>query len=188
YDALYGTDALEPPAKAKGYDPERGAKVITFARGVLDQIAPLSAGSHRDALAYVVTDGTLAVQLRTGAEATLTEAAQFAGWRGDAEAPSTVLLRHHGLHVEIQIDRDHPIGKDDPAGVADVVLESALTVIQDCEDKVAVYRNWLGLMRGDLEAGFIKGGERRMRRLEPDRRYAAPGGCDLVLPGRSLML
>jgi malate synthase len=196
YDALYGTDAIEPPTGAKGYDPARGAKVIAFARRLLDRVAPLSAGSHADAVAYVVSGGVLEVALKDGASTGLADAAQFVGWRGEADAPTSVLLRHHGLHLEILVDKTHAIGRDDPAGVADVLIEAALTAIQDCEDsvaavdaedKTAVYRNWLGLMRGDLSATFVKGGQTETRRLDEDRRYASATG-EVVLRGRSLML
>ncbi|MDB5480169.1 MAG: malate synthase [Caulobacteraceae bacterium] len=197
YDALYGTDALEPPTGGKGYDPARGAKVIAFARTLLDKVAPLTGGSHAEATGYAVAAGALVVRLASGGEARLAAPDQFAGWQGDASAPAGVLLRHHGLHLEIVVDRAHNIGKDDPAGVADVLVEAALTVIQDCEDSVAavdaedktlVYRNWLGLMRGDLSATFAKGGRTETRRLEEDRRYTAAGGGELTLRGRSLML
>jgi malate synthase len=197
YDALYGTDALAPPTGRPGYDPERGAQVVAFARGLLDRVAPLTAGSHTDATAYAIKDHGLVVSLSGGREAALATPGQFAGWRGAAEAPEGVLLVHNGLHVEIQIDRGHSIGKDDAAGVADVLVEAALTTIQDCEDSVAavdaedkvdVYRNWLGLMRGDLSASFAKGGRTETRRLEEDRRYTAAAGGELTLPGRSLML
>jgi len=197
YDALYGTDALAPPTGVKGYDPERGGQVIAFARGLLDRVAPLAKGSHADAVAYVVVDGALSVRLANGAASHLASPGQFAGWRGAADAPEAVLLSHNGLHLEIRIDRAHSIGKDDPAGVADVLVEAALTAIQDCEDsvaavdaedKVGVYRNWLGLMRGDLSASFSKGGRVETRRLDADRTYAAPDGGELTLRGRSLML
>lgn len=197
YDALYGTDAIAPPTGQKGYDPARGALVIAFARDFLDRTAPLASGSHKDATAYVVADGKLVVRLAGGQETGLADAGQFAGWRGPAEAPAGVLLAHNGLHLEIQIDPSHNIGKDDPAGVADVLVEAALTAIQDCEDSVAavdaedktnVYRNWLGLMRADLSASFSKGGKTETRRLDEDRSYAAPGGGEVVLRGRSLML
>ena len=197
YDALYGTDALEPPTGGKGYDPVRGAKVIAFARGLLDRVAPLSNGSHADAVQYRVSNGALSVRLNGDREATLTSPAQFVGWRGAADAPAGVLLVHNSLHLEIQIDRTHNIGKDDAAGISDVLVEAALTAIQDCEDsvaavdaedKVGVYRNWLGLMRGDLSASFVKGGQTETRRLDPDRVYQTTSGADLTLKGRSLML
>ena len=197
YDALYGTDALEPPTGAKGYDPVRGGKVIAYARDLLDRVAPLEGASHADAAGYAVQAGALTVKLTSGASAGLANPDQFAGWRGAAAAPSAVLLAHNGLHLEIQIDRTHNVGKDDAAGVADVLVEAALTAIQDCEDSVAavdaedktgVYRNWLGLMRGDLAATFAKGGGTETRRLDPDRVYSAPGGGDVTLRGRSLML
>ena len=197
YDALYGTDAIAPPTGPKGYDPARGALVIAFARDFLDRTAPLATGSHKDATGYVVSGGKLVVRLSDGTETGLADASQFTGWRGPAEAPAGVLIAHNGLHLEIQNDPSHNIGKDDPAGVADVLVEAALTAIQDCEDSVAavdaedktnVYRNWLGLMRADLTASFAKGGKTEIRRLEEDRTYAAPGGGEVVLRGRSLML
>jgi malate synthase len=197
YDALYGTDALAPPTGVKGYDPERGAEVIAFARSLLDRVAPLSAGSHANAIAYRIVDGGLVVSLGGGGEAVLADPAALAGWRGPAATPQGVLLRHNGLHLEIIIDPAHPVGKDDPASVADVLVEAALSVIQDCEDsvaavdaqdKTAVYRNWLGLMRGDLTAEFAKGGRGETRRLAADRTYTNPRGAELTLRGRSLML
>lgn len=197
YDALYGTDALEPPTGGKGYDPERGGKVIAYARAFLDRVAPLAAGSHADAVSYAVGGEGLVVGLKDGKETGLADPSQYVGRRGSAGAPQAILLRHNGLHLEILIDRQHSIGKDDPAGVADVIVEAALTAIQDCEDsvaavdaedKTAVYRNWLGLMRGDLEATFPKGGKTETRRLDEDRRYVGADGAELVLPGRSLML
>jgi malate synthase len=197
YDALYGTDAIEPPTGGKGYDPARGAKVIAYARALLDKVAPLAAESHSGATLYSVGEHGLRVTLKDGKTAALATPGQFAGWRGAAEAPSAVLLTHNGLHLEIQIDRTSNIGKDDPAGVADVLMEAALTVIQDCEDSVSavdaedktlVYRNWLGLMQGDLTATFAKGGATETRRLEDDRAYSAIGGTEVTLRGRSLML
>jgi malate synthase len=196
YDALYGTDALEPPTGAKGYDPVRGGKVVAFARQFLDRAAPLSTGSHADTAGYFVGHGGLIARLEGGQESVLADPAQFVGWRGEPGAPSAVLLVHNSLHIEIQIDREHSIGRDDAAGVADVLVEAALTTIQDCEDSVAavdaedkaqVYRNWLGLMRGDLTATFAKGGVTETRRLDEDRRYETTHG-PLTLPGRSLML
>jgi malate synthase len=200
YDALYGTDAIPEEGGAergRGLNPERAARVIRKARALLDEAAPLAAGSHADAAGYAVVDGVLKVALANGAETGLRDPVGFVGYRGDAARPSAILLRHHGLHLELLIDRGHPIGKGDAAGIADVVLESAISTIMDCEDSVAavdaedkilVYRNWLGLMQGTLTASFEKGGHTVERRLEPDRVYAAPGGGEVVLPGRSLML
>jgi malate synthase len=198
YDALYGTDALDPPlAAGSPYNAARGAKVIAYARSLLDQVAPLAGGTHADATRYAIVGDQLEVTLKNGTQSALTHAATFVGWRGSADQPTGILLRHHGLHVDVCIDRNHPIGKTDAAGVADVLLESALTTIQDCEDsvaavdaeeKVAVYSNWLGLMKGDLSATFAKGKGTLTRTLNDDRVYSAPGGQQLTLPGRSLML
>ena len=197
YDALYGTDALEPPTGDKGYDPVRGGKVVAYARQLLDRAAPLSTGSHADAVGYFIGQGGLIVRLSGGQESVLADPDQFVGWRGEPGAPRAVLLVLHSLHLEIQIDREHAIGRDDPAGVADVLVEAALTTIQDCEDsvaavdaedKVGVYRNWLGLMRGDLSASFAKAGRTETRHLENDRRYATTHGGGVTLRGRSLML
>ncbi len=199
YDALYGTDALPETADAaRGarYNPVRGAQVIAFARRFLDEHFALSDGSHAEATAYAVTARGLVVTQQSGAVATLAEPRGFIGYQGEEHAPTAILLRHHGLHVELQIDRGHYIGRTDAAGVSDVVLESALTTIQDCEDSVAavtaadkvlVYRNWLGLMNGSLQASLVKGDKTMIRRLNPDRRYHT-SGAELVLPGRSLML
>jgi malate synthase len=199
YDALYGTDAIahEPGEhKGGGYDPARGARVIAYARDFLDDHFTLREGSHRDALRYSVSANGLQVALKHGAVA-LKEPSALAGYQGTPDAPTLVLLKHHGLHVELRIDRQHHIGRDDPAGICDVVLESALTTIQDLEDSVAAvtaaekviaYRNWLGLMLGTLESRFEKGGVAHSRRLDPDRHYRTPAGEELVLHGRSLML
>jgi malate synthase len=199
YDALYGTDAI-PEAGGAGrggpYNPVRGEKVIAFARDFLDRHCPLAAGSHIGAQAYTVVDGALQVALADGRSGALADPAQFRGYTGEPEAPDSVLLRHNGLHIEIQIDPESPVGATDSAGVRDVVLEAALTTIQDCEDSVAavdaadktvVYRNWLGLMRGDLEDSFEKGGSALQRRLNADRQFTTPDGGRLLLPGRSLM-
>ena len=196
YDALYGTDAIDPPLAPGPYDAARGDKVIAYAKAFLDESAPLKTGGHSEAVSYRIEGGKLVIGLGDGATTGLADPAQLAGWRGDAASPTAVLLRRHGLHVEIVLNPDHPIGKTDPAKVADVVVEAALTAIQDCEDsvsavdaeeKVAVYRTWLGLMRGDLAARFEKAGRTQVRRLEPDRPYFGPAG-DFVLPGRSLLL
>ena len=199
YDALYGTDALPDSvgARGPGYNKQRGAAVVARAKQVLDLVAPLVEGSHADATGYTVVDQHLQVQMAGGGYALLATPAKFVGYRGDAAAPTAILLANHGLHAEIQIDRAHTIGADDPAGMSDLVLESAVSTIQDLEDSVAavdaadkveVYRNWLGLMTGSLSATLNKGGRTVTRRLNPDRRYTAPDGGTLTLPGRSLML
>jgi malate synthase len=198
YDALYGTDALAPvlPAGA-AYDSARGDRVIRYAREFLNRIAPLQSASHVDATRYFLDADALRVELRNGSATQLLDPSAVAGWRGDPKAPEAILLKHNGLHVEIAIDRSHAIGKHDAAGVADVVMEAALTTIQDLEDsvatvdagdKVGAYRNWLGLMKQDLAAPLQKGGRQITRRLHPDRTYAAAHGARLNLPGRSLML
>ena len=198
YDAFYGTDAMGtlPDPTVKGFDAKRGAQVIARARAFLDEAAPLKGTSHKDAALYAVEGGALSVTLKNGTKAGLADPAKFVGYRGDAGAPSCVLLKNNGLHFEIVVDAAHPIGKTDAAHVADIVLESALTTIMDCEDsiaavdaadKVVVYRNWLGLMQGTLEANFEKGGKTVARALNPDRVYTSANGGSLVLHGRSLM-
>jgi len=199
YDALYGTDVLpesESIAGGEGYSPQRGAHVVAYGREFLDRYFPLSAASHRDATAYRVAGRALAVATAAGVQG-LADPAAFVGFQGAPTSPSAILLRHHGLHVELRIDRAHPIGRADEAGISDLVVESAVSTIQDLEDsvaavdaddKVAAYRNWLGLMRGTLEAQFQKGQRLLSRRLNPDRLYQAPTGGEFALPGRSLML
>ena len=199
YDALYGTDAIPEQDAPRGgrYNPQRGAKVIAFARDFLDQNFALAQGSHQDSVHYRSGANGLEVTLKNKQITGLKRPAAFRGFQGERASPALLLLEHHGLHVELHIDRKHYIGRDDPAGISDVVLESAITTIQDCEDSVAavdaddkihVYRNWLGLMKGSLEARVAKGQTAIVRRLNPDRRYATAAGTDLVLPGRSLML
>ena len=200
YDALYGTDAIseeDGAEKGTSFNPKRGEKVIAYARGVLDRAAPLATGSHRDAVKYAIRDGHLVVSLEGGRETGLKDSGKLIGFNGDASAPESILLANNGLHLEIQIDASHPIGKTDPAHVKDVVVEAALTAIMDCEDsvaavdsedKVGVYSNWLGLMKGDLQESLEKGGKTITRKLNDDREYTAPDGSTLTLPGRSLML
>ncbi|MDX1757109.1 MAG: malate synthase G [Marinobacter sp.] len=199
YDALYGTDVLseeDGAEKGRGYNPIRGAKVIAYARDVLDASAPLASGSHKDAAKYLVEGGKLVVKLQNGESTGLKDEAGFVGYTGAADAPTGILLVKNGMHFEIQIDASHPIGKDDGAHVKDVLMESALTTIMDCEDSVAavdaddktvVYRNWLGLMKGDLQESFEKGGQQVTRKMNADRVYTAPDGGELSLKGRSLM-
>jgi malate synthase len=200
YDALYGTDAISDEGgagRADIFNPVRGAKVVAFARDFLDRAVPLSGGNHKEAVGYAVENGRLVVRQSGGGVVLLADPSHLIGYQGEATSPSVILLAHHGLHIEIHIDPSHPIGKSDPAGVSDVVLEAALTTIQDCEDsvaavdaeeKVAVYRNWLGLMKGTLEATFPKGKGTLTRRLNEDRSYTGAKGGTITLPGRSLML
>ncbi|MBZ0161264.1 MAG: malate synthase G [Notoacmeibacter sp.] len=196
YDALYGTDALGDMAKAGGYDPERGARVIAWAKAFLDESAPLASGKWADVTGLAVDGGTLAAKTAGGATG-LQDTAQFAGYTGDAGNPSAVILVKNGLHARVVIDAGHAIGRADLANIADVVLESALTTIMDCEDSVAavdagdktlVYSNWLGLMKGDLEETFQKGGKAMTRRMNADIEFVKPDGKPATLKGRSLML
>jgi malate synthase len=196
YDALYGTDAMGDAPSAGGYDPARGARVIAWAKKFLDDEVPLAGGSHAEVSAYRVEGGKLLAQTGKGALG-LAQADLFVGYRGDASAPTAVLLRHNQLHIELQIDRSHEIGASDPAGVADVLMESAVTTIMDCEDSVAAvdgedkalaYRNWLGLMKGDLVEAVSKGGRSFDRKLNADREYRTADGSSFSLKGRSLML
>ncbi len=199
YDALYGTDAIAEEGGAErgeSFNPKRAEKVIAYARGVLDRAAPLATGSHREAVKYALRDGHLTVTLDGGRETGLKEPGKLVGYQGEAAAPSAILLVNHGLHLEIQVDAGHPIGKTDPAGVKDVVVEAALTAIMDCEDsvaavdaedKVGVYANWLGLMKGDLEEQIEKGGKSFTRRLHGDRTWTDPQGGEVTLPGRALL-
>lgn len=204
YDALYGTDVIseeDGAEKGTGYNPARGAKVIAYTEAFLDRHFPLVQGSYAAVTRYALADTAgrhaLVVTLDGGQQTGLADPSQLAGTRMAAGEIDRVLVRHHGLHVEIQIDREHPVGRAHPAGVRDVVLEAAVTTIQDCEDSVSavdaddkarVYRNWLGIMRGTLEATLEKGGRTITRRLEPDRTFTSPDGANLTLPGRSQLL
>lgn len=199
YDALYGTDVISDEGGAEagsGYNPIRGEKVIAFSKNFLNDSAPLSEGSHTEVTAYQVQENALVAILENGQSVGLKNAAQFIGYQGEQTVPTSILLQNNGLHIDILIDRNHPIGKDDKAGVKDVVLEAALSMLMDCEDsiaavdaedKVGVYRNWLGLMKGDLTATFSRGSKTITRKLNPDRTYTTPAGEEVTLPGRSLM-
>ncbi|HFC6352488.1 TPA: malate synthase G [Neisseria elongata] len=200
YDALYGTDAIDQSgdlAAGKTYNPKRGDAVIAFARNFLDQSVPLAQGSHRDVSAYRVEEGRLKAKLKDGGESGLQTPELFIGYNGQAEAPSSLLFLHNGLHIDILIDKNSPIGSQDPAGVKDIILEAALSTIMDCEDSVAavdgedkalVYANWLGLMNGTLTEEVEKGGKTFTRKLNADRGYTKPDGSgSFTLPGRSLL-
>ncbi len=199
YDALYGTDVIDErdgATRSGGYNPVRGAKVIGYARHVLDRTVPLKSGSHVDSTCYAVVDGQLSVTLANGKTTPLRNGKQLAGYQGDAAKPSSVLLQHNGLHIDIRIDYGTPTGAVDAAGVSDVVLEAALSTILDLEDSVAAvdaqdkvlgYRNWLGILKGDLTENVSKGGKTFTRGLNPDRVYNAPTGGEVRLHGRSLM-
>jgi malate synthase len=199
YDALYGTDVLPDTDGATRdaiYNPLRGAKVVEYARYVLDRTVPLARGSHIHSTAYAVVDGALAVTLKDGGTVALKKPAQLIGFQGDAATPSSLLFVHHGLHLDLRIDRQHPIGANDKAGVHDLVLEAALSTILDLEDSVAVvdaddklqaYANWLGILQGTLTEAITKGGKTFTRGLNPDREYTAPNGGTVTLHGRSLL-
>ncbi|MEY5098290.1 MAG: hypothetical protein RJA36_1009 [Pseudomonadota bacterium] len=200
YDALYGTDAIpetDGAEKGKGYNPVRGTKVIAFARDFLDQAAPLASGSHHDATGYAIVGGALQVSLKGGASSGLKDAAQLAGYQGEAAAPKSVLFANNGIHFDLVIDRSTAIGQSDAAGVSDIVMEAALSTILDLEDSVAAvdaedkvlcYRNWLGILKGSLTETFQKGGQTMTRGLSADRLYTAPDGSGQVrMHGRSLL-
>ncbi len=200
YDALYGTDMIsedDGATRAGAYNPVRGDRVIAFAKNFLDEHFPLTQGSYNDVSSFSLVDNSLCMGTVSGELISLKDAIQFQGYQGSAENPSGILLKNNNLHAEIQIDASHSVGATDKAGIKDVLLESAVTTIQDCEDSVAavdgedkveVYRNWLGLMRGDLKETFIKGGSEMTRSLNLDREYLSPNGSQFLLPGRSLML
>ncbi|HJV72050.1 malate synthase G [Ideonella sp.] len=203
YDALYGTDALpetkgatKVSADGKGYNPVRGAKVIEYARYVLDRVAPLTKGSHINSTGYTVEGGKLVVALKDGSKSHLADCNKFVGYQGSAAAPSAILLRNNGIHIEIQIDPSTPIGKSDAAGVSDLLIEAALSTILDLEDSVAVvdaddkvvaYDNWLGILKGTLTEEVSKGGKTFVRRLNADRVYKGANGEEIKLHGRSLL-
>uniref|UniRef100_UPI0025E77331 malate synthase G n=1 Tax=uncultured Microbulbifer sp. TaxID=348147 RepID=UPI0025E77331 len=199
YDALYGTDVISEAGgaeKGTAYNPVRGDKVIAYGRSFLDQAAPLSGASHGDVTAYRINGSLLEAELANGKVAALQNSRQFCGYTGTQDAPQSILLENNGLHFEIQIDANSPIGKTDRAGVKDILMEAALTTIMDCEDsvaavdaedKVVVYRNWLGLMKGDLQEKVRKGDREILRTLNADREYSAPDGSALTLHGRSLL-
>jgi malate synthase len=199
YDALYGTDAIseaDGAEKGQGYNKVRGNKVIAFARAFLDEAAPLAAGSHVDSTSYKIVDGKLVVALKGGSNSGLRDDAQLIGFHGDAGAPTAILLKNNGLHFEIQVDASTPVGQTDAAGVKDILMEAALTTIMDCEDsvaavdaddKVVIYRNWLGLMKGDLAEEVVKGGKTFTRTMNADRTYTGVDGKELSLHGRSLL-
>ena len=200
YDALYGTDMIseeDGASRSGAYNPLRGDKVIEFAKKFLDENFPLESSSYAEANSFNINNGLLEISLMSGEITTLVNSEQFQGYQGTSDQPSGVLLKNNSLHAEIQIDPNHSVGATDPAGIKDVLLESAITTIQDCEDsvaavdgedKVSVYRNWLGLMKGDLKETFMKGGVEMTRSLNPDRNYTASDGSNLMLSGRSLML
>lgn len=197
YDALYGSDIIpQEGAMVSGYDPQRGEQVIAWVRRFLDESLPLENGSYQDVVAFKVVDKQLRIQLKNGKETTLRTPAQFVGYRGDAAAPTCILLKNNGLHIELQIDANGRIGKDDPAHINDVIVEAAISTILDCEDSVAavdaedkilLYRNLLGLMQGTLQEKMEKNGRQIVRKLNDDRHYTAADGSEISLHGRSLL-
>ncbi|MEH6837328.1 malate synthase G [Priestia megaterium] len=199
YDALYGTDAISEEngaSRTSSYNPIRGEKVIAFAKNFLDEVIPLVQSSHTEVVQYSLENGKLVAQLNDGSLTELQEEDKFVGYQGEEESPDALLFKNNGLHFEVQIDRTDSIGKTDDAGVKDILMEAALTTIMDCEDSVAavdaedkvdVYRNWLGLMKGDLTSTFKKGSQNMTRRLNPDRTYISPDKEKISLSGRSLM-
>ena len=200
YDALYGTDMISEDGGAErggAYNPVRGDKVIEFSKNFMNENFPLSNGTYQDIAAFQINDGNLEITLKDQTKVTLADNDKFVGYSGDVENPSGILMKNNNLHVELQIDREDAVGKDDLAGIKDILVESAVTTIQDCEDSVAavdgedkatVYSNWLGLMQGNLEETFDKGGKAMTRKLNPDRDYSNPQGVGFTLPGRSTML
>ena len=199
YDALYGTDAVSErmePRELPVTTQARGAKVIAAARDFLDQAVPLATGSHKDSAGYTIVDGQLVVAMINGDTTTLADTQKLIGYTGETSAPLSILFENNGLHFEVQIDRDSQIGKEDAAGIKDIIMEAALTAIMDCEDsvaavdgddKVVIYRNWLGLMKGDLTEEVSKGGKTFTRRINADREFTALDGSEITLKGRSLM-
>jgi len=200
YDALYGTDMIseEDGAERSGpYNPIRGNKVIDFSKSFLDDSVPLASGKYKDVTGFKVQNGSLEINVSDQSVSTLSDEAQFIGFTGEEDSPKSILLKNNNLHIEIQVDNEDPVGKDDPAGIKDVILESAVTTIQDLEDSVAAvdaedkalaYRNWLGLMKGDLEESFMKGDKELTRSLSQDRLYSDKDGEDILLSGRSVLL
>jgi malate synthase len=197
YDALYGTDTMGDLPSGGAYDPERGERVISWARAYLDDVAPLKSGSHVGSTSYQIVDGALQVTVEDGSIGSLADAMQFEAFEGDPLAPTAILLRKHGLGIDIRFDASHEVGAVDSASMNDIVLESAITVIMDCEDSVAAvdahdktvaYRNWLGLMKGTLTEEVTKGDQTFIRSMNPDRTYTGRDGAPVVLPGRALML
>ena len=200
YDALYGTDMISEDDGAErggAYNPVRGDKVIEFSKNFMNENFPFSSGTYQEIAAFQLADGKLEITLTDQSIVSLADDDQFVGYSGDLENPKGILMKNNNLHVEVQIDREDAVGKDDLAGIKDILVESAVTTIQDCEDSVAavdgedkatVYSNWLGLMQGNLEETFDKGGKAMTRKLNPDRDYSKPDGKAFTLPGRSTML